>query len=322
MKAIKWILIIFTALFTLNLLLAIFNPWFYVWAGLLDTKTINSNVDLWAFRGQIGDILAGHFTALSLMALFYSIMLQRESVNQMGTSILKMNDSMDLQKEAIQQQTKALDNQQKEIELQNKALVAQVKEMKEQKEEFEKSNLLSTYNRHFNRLHELEKEFQFELMYSPTPIQKKGLYTLIRLRSSELLLLGDNTVGDISTILQHCSFIYDKIQRLKNFPTLQKELTDDLTLSLRQIDFFQISSILIYILITDGIKRKIDDNNLTSFFVLASKNKATVEELLENIILIKAKIKSQAPDVLTIIQGTGIIRTMYPGIYDVFMHEI
>lgn len=187
MKIIKWTLIILTVLFILNLLFVLFAPHFYVMIGILDSEVITNNVNLWAFRGQIGDILAGHFTALSLMALFYSIMLQRESVNQMGTSILKMNDSMDLQKEAIHQQTKALDNQQKEIELQNKALEAQVKEMKEQKEEFEKSNLLSTYDRHFNRLNELAKEFQYELKYT-TPVQKKGLYILSRLKLSELSL--------------------------------------------------------------------------------------------------------------------------------------
>lgn len=54
-----------------------------------------------------------------------------------------------------------------------------------------------------------------------------------------------------------------------------------------------------------------NDDNLANFFVITSKNKATKQELIENIILIKAKIKSHTPNILTIIQGSGIIKTMY-----------
>lgn len=109
-----------------------------------DLATIN---DKWAVRGQIGDILSGHFSALAFLAVAISIVLQNQSNKQMRVSIEKQDESLKQQSNAIQVQTKSLEAQIAE-------LVASREESSKQTEEFYIQNINIKLDRYYKILDE------------------------------------------------------------------------------------------------------------------------------------------------------------------------
>ncbi len=114
---------------------------------------VTKTTDLWGIRGQIGDILAGHFSALAVFAIAYSIILQVEANKQMRESIDKQEKALRHTETNIQQQTesnieqatstlqqaKAIELQAKSIEQQNEALRIQSETLEGQIEELKAS---------------------------------------------------------------------------------------------------------------------------------------------------------------------------------------
>ncbi len=83
----------------------------------LNTPNNKLNIDYWSIRGQIGDVLSGHFTALAFIGLLASLHLQRESIKQMQESIEQNTDVIELQNRAINLQKVEIGKQTKEIEI-------------------------------------------------------------------------------------------------------------------------------------------------------------------------------------------------------------
>lgn len=120
------------------------------------TELTNSNIEKWGIRGQIGDIMSGHFSALAVLAVAYSITLQVEANKKMTESIEKQEEALRHTEETILQQklsiekqteanieqakntlqqAKAIELQAKSIEQQNEALKVQSETLKAQIEE-------------------------------------------------------------------------------------------------------------------------------------------------------------------------------------------
>jgi hypothetical protein len=100
--------------------------------------------DTWALRGQIGDIMSGHFSALAFLAVALSITFQYQANNQ-------MKESIDKQEESLIEQSKALEIQSKSLEEQIGELKASRKESEKQTEQF----FISNINIKLDRLYKL-----------------------------------------------------------------------------------------------------------------------------------------------------------------------
>lgn len=153
------------------------------------TELTNSNIEKWALRGQIGDIMSGHFSALAVLAVAYSITLQVEANQKMAEAIEKQKEALKQTQETIfqqkisiekqteanleqakstLQQAKAIELQAKSIEQQNEALKvqsetlkAQIEELTESRKESEKQteefyiqNMNVTLDRYYKFLYE------------------------------------------------------------------------------------------------------------------------------------------------------------------------
>lgn len=67
--------------------------WSYDYSPLYMLSSISNNSsEAWAIRGQIGDILSGHFSALAFLAVVYTILLQQAQNKQMQNSIKKQEE--------------------------------------------------------------------------------------------------------------------------------------------------------------------------------------------------------------------------------------
>lgn len=102
----KYGIFIAILLIIINLIWTIFN---------LDTaplikwsnEILTCDTDEWALRGQIGDIMSGHFSALAFLAVALSIIFQYEANKQMRKSIEKQEEAINQTKKSIEQQTEA-----------------------------------------------------------------------------------------------------------------------------------------------------------------------------------------------------------------------
>lgn len=108
------------------------------------TNMCDGNND-WAMRGQIGDLIAGHFTALAFIGILIS----------------------------ISQVRKSLEKQDEAIELQRKSVFAQLQEVREQRKEtkhamelqtkiYEKQSFESTFFQLLKVYHEVVNEIEFQ----------------------------------------------------------------------------------------------------------------------------------------------------------------
>lgn len=107
----------------------------------LSNKILTCDTDEWALRGQIGDIMSGHFSALAFLAVALSIIFQYEANKQMRESIEKQETAIKLQSNSIEQQNKALKVQSKALEVQIEELKASREESEKQTEEFHANNI-------------------------------------------------------------------------------------------------------------------------------------------------------------------------------------
>lgn len=144
---------------TIYILIGVLIAHFFWSVFLLDSAPLfqfsDSNrtlaIENWAIRGQIGDVMAGHFAALAFLAVALSITFQVEANRQMRESIAKQEESIRQQKESIEKQTEAnleqakntlqqaeaIELQATSISQQNEALAIQSETLKAQIEELE-----------------------------------------------------------------------------------------------------------------------------------------------------------------------------------------
>ena len=110
-------------LILLNLLLTIFSPNF----SLINLLSLESNLvikenstsEFWAMRGQIGDLIAGHFTALAFIGILINITQMRRSLDKQDEAIKIQQKEMQNQQDEMRATTKSLELQAKLIEKQN-----------------------------------------------------------------------------------------------------------------------------------------------------------------------------------------------------------
>lgn len=110
-------------LILLNLLLTIFSPNF----SLINLLSLESNLvikenstsEFWAMRGQIGDLIAGHFTALAFIGILINITQMRRSLDKQDEAIKIQQKEMQNQQLEMRATTQSLELQAKLIEKQN-----------------------------------------------------------------------------------------------------------------------------------------------------------------------------------------------------------
>ncbi|WP_310438726.1 hypothetical protein [Sulfuricurvum sp.] len=122
----------------------------FYWLGNILNADTNSTlattiIDKWAIRGQIGDIMSGHFSALAFLAVALSIIYQSEANQQMRVSI-------DKQEESLEQQSIALGVQSKSLEAQIEELKESREESSKQTEEFFINNMNTKLDRYYKLL--------------------------------------------------------------------------------------------------------------------------------------------------------------------------
>ncbi|MFY4768330.1 hypothetical protein ACOTV5_06825 [Aliarcobacter butzleri] len=151
-ECIKTTIKIFIFILLLNLLASVlgieYSPFYWLSNFTYDSLPLvqndvitNSITDKWAIRGQIGDIMSGHFSALAFLAVALSIVYQIEANKQMRESIekqenaLKQNEiAIQQTKKSIEQQTQANLEQAKSTLQQAKAIELQAKSISQQNE--------------------------------------------------------------------------------------------------------------------------------------------------------------------------------------------
>lgn len=211
-------------LIIINLIWTIFN---------LDTaplikwsnEILTCDTDEWALRGQIGDIMSGHFSALAFLAVALSIIFQYEANKQMRESIEKQEEAIKLQANSIEQQNKALEVQSKALEAQIKELEASREESEKQTEEFFIQNLNTKLDRYYKLV-----DFNIDLIMGDSVDEKMKNVTKIQSKPEEYMILAYK----VFVILEH---IYKEIKTLELSNTNYQMFIDEFRIKI-QTNFF------------------------------------------------------------------------------------
>lgn len=165
LKMLQWIIGGFACILLINLVWTVTSldhSIMYLVSSSLDnnaSETIKDFKDSWAIRGQMGDILSGHFSALAFLAVAFSIILQNEANRKMQISIEKQDKALEQQDKSLQQQSKALEVQSESLKAQIEELQQSRKESEKQTEEFFIANMNVTLDRYYTILSEKYKPF-------------------------------------------------------------------------------------------------------------------------------------------------------------------
>lgn len=183
-----------------------------------NATTLNQQINTWAIRGQIGDIMSGHFSALAFCAIAFSIFFQSEANKKMQSSINKQDESLIQQGKLILQQNDAL-------EIQSKALNAQIEELKEsrvenskQTEEFFINNMNTKLDRYYKLLDVNAKKLSLDDMQK----YKRAIIDM-----NNRMVGAEDIYNTIQVKIDHLNhnltLIYNDINRLeKEYPQAYK----------------------------------------------------------------------------------------------------
>lgn len=180
----------------------------------LSNTALTIETDTWALRGQIGDILSGHFSALAFLAVALSIILQNQANKQMRESIDKQEKAIKLQANSIEQQNKALEVQSKALEAQIEELKASREESEKQTEEFFIQNMNVKLDRYYKLLdNKLEADFNLKALGK----------LLTELKKVDKIDLDPNekrnhklNIKTITLLFDLIQFIFDEILSIKD----------------------------------------------------------------------------------------------------------
>lgn len=232
----------------------------------LSNKILTCDTDEWALRGQIGDIMSGHFSALAFLAVALSIIFQYEANKQMRESIEKQEEAINQTKKSIEQQTeanleqakstlqqaqaielqaKSIEQQNKALKLQSETLKAQIEELKEsreeskrQTEEFFIQNMNSKLERYYKLVDDEIKRIGSEK------------YKKLRLGQIDFDFLSnsfdiENSSLPFERLFKILNLIYDDITLLKNsYPNAYSILMKEFSLRFENND--NILDVVIY----------------------------------------------------------------------------
>jgi len=214
------------------------------------TELVNSNIEKWGIRGQIGDIMSGHFSALAVLAVAYSIILQVEANQKMTESIEKQKEALKhteetilqqklsiekqteanleqakstlQQAQAIELQAKSIEQQNEALKVQSETLKAQIEELTESRKESEKQTeefFIQNLNTKLDRYYKL-LDFNLDLIMGDTIDDKMNTVEKIQSGSNEYIMLSYK----VFVLLEH---IYKEIKTLEstnpNYQMFQNE---------------------------------------------------------------------------------------------------
>ena len=221
-----------------NLLLSILSPE-YSLLNLLSFDTIDKTkleTDLWSIRGQIGDILSGHFTALAFIGLLFSLDKQSKSIIQMQKSINQNSNTMLLQNKSIKQQSEALSLQIEEFKQQTIVFENQAEELSNQRKEMEVSKLYRQFEFYYSQLEDLKKN----TIYYKKDEKHKNFNNLISdMKSHENCFINEN---DLSIILDYYNFIHTEIKNIQ-YKDIKNDLNKYFNLYKKPIDEYHIKQL-------------------------------------------------------------------------------
>jgi len=170
----------------------------YMYAHSLESNSTDT-LDMaqqWAMRGQMGDILSGHFSALAFLAVALSVFLQNEANRQMKLSLVQQSKALEVQSESLKAQIEELQQSRKESERQT--------------EEFFIANMNVKLDRYYAILDEkvkiINEDFLEKYKIGIThflPEYKEGFETYLAI---------EVPLREVVSVLE---FIYDEIQNIE-----------------------------------------------------------------------------------------------------------
>lgn len=223
----------------------------FIWAGDFNNSIQIMNVDnnisipdkylnIWAVRGQIGDILSGHFSALAFFAIAISIYFQSEANKKIQESIEKQDDSLNLQSTSIDQQNEALRLQSQALKEQTQELRDSREESSKQTEEFYINNMNIKLDRYYKILDKNLGTVNSNL------IESYKRYKSNPENSNDISRIINENEKNINKTIQILNFIYEEISTLEGqydmaYNTYREELklrllTNDTFESINELD--------------------------------------------------------------------------------------
>lgn len=222
------------SIFVTLVLLLVWNLWTminHLDTSYMYTHSLESNstdtLDMaqqWAMRGQMGDILSGHFSALAFLAVALSVFLQNEANRQMKLSLVQQSKALEVQSESLKAQIEELQQSRKESERQT--------------EEFFIANMNVKLDRYYKMLdYEIEKIEKTELIKNY--VDNKALLEMNEGEGnlySHLLVVNNNAKSEfeesslqIKLFLMIIAHIYTEIENLKeDYPNAYQNFMDEL----------------------------------------------------------------------------------------------
>lgn len=131
-----------------NLIITILTPMFSL-LNILTIDDIHINLsasDYWAIRGQMGDMLAGHFTALAFVGLLISIQQMQQSIQKQDEALRKQDKVIQIQRKEMRLQRNEMKLQRGEMVKANKITDLQIRLIEKQNFEYTFFNMLSLYS--------------------------------------------------------------------------------------------------------------------------------------------------------------------------------
>ena len=222
------------------------NSWFYSFSKVPDLKLLPLDINTWAIRGQIGDILAGHFSALAFFAIALSIYFQSEGNKQ-------IKDSLTIQSKALEAQIKELQDSRKESE--------------KQTEEFFISNMNVKLDRYYRILDKsleiVTEEYLYGYLDKISTIGKVSKISHHEYKDiQEFKRITNDQATKIRPVVMTLNFIYDEIIKIKKTsPLAYQTYIEELRLRLHSNEIFR------------TINTKIDEYNEIPVFDLYKEQK-------------------------------------------------
>ncbi|MDD2791500.1 MAG: hypothetical protein PHU40_12670 [Sulfurimonas sp.] len=170
----------------------------------------------WAIRGQMGDILSGHFSALAFLAVALSVFLQNEANRQMKLAFVQQSEALVLQSKSLEAQIEELQQSRKESERQT--------------EEFFIANMNVKLDRYYKMF-----DNQVERIVSTNVvsdyISSKKIMTTSESVELNIRYNFNRSCNEIDTLLQIINAIHTDIRNLQNtYPQASQNFLSELKL--------------------------------------------------------------------------------------------
>lgn len=238
LKTLQWMIGLFACLLLINLVWTVTSldsSIMYLVSSSIDnnaSETIKDFKDSWAIRGQIGDILSGHFSALAFLAVAFSIILQNQANQKMQISIEKQDKALEQQDKSLQQQSKALEVQSESLKAQIEELQQSRKESERQTQEFFIANMHVKLDRYYKLLdNQIERVTKDDSVHEYIRANEVKLQNPYYSDTWESRL--NKAVSEIETVILILNRIDKEITCLKElYPQVNQDFVDEFKVKL------------------------------------------------------------------------------------------